>query len=63
MLGMGAVFGYGVYKGKLSNITIGWDADRMGCGYSPGYEEYPYLYWASPPDDYEAFKNAEPAEL
>ena len=63
LVGMGAVFGYGVYKGKLSNITIGWDADGMGCGYSPGYVDYPYLYWAAPPDDYEAFKNMEPTEL
>ena len=43
------VFGYGVYKGNLSNITIGWDSDGNGCGYSPGYEDYPFLYWGLAP--------------
>ena len=63
LFGMGAVFFYGLAKGKLSNITIGWDADGQGCGYSGGYEEYPYLYWNMPPEDYEAFKNLEFNEL
>lgn len=58
-----AVFFYGLAKGKLSNITIGWDADQNGCGFSEGYEEYGYLYWNTPPEDYEAFKNLEVSAL
>ena len=50
MIGMGAVFVYGLYYERLSHITIGWDSDKNGCGYSPGYEEYPYLYWVTAPD-------------
>ena len=63
MIGMGAVFVYGVMHGKLSNITIGWDADGNGCGFTPGFEEYPYLYWVKAPDDYEKFKDGDLGEI
>ena len=49
MLGMGAVFGYGLYYERLSHITIGWDSDGNGCGYSPGFEDYNYLYFGTAP--------------
>lgn len=57
------VFIYGLALGNLSNITIGWDADGNGCGHTAGYEEYGYLYWNKPPEDYEAFQNMEPAAI
>ena len=59
---MVAVFFYGVIKGDLSNITIGWDADGKGCGYSEGYEDYPYLYWALAPteSEFDAITSANP---
>ena len=50
---MGAVFVYGLYYERLSHITIGWDSDQNGCGFSPGFEQHPYLYWAVPPDKQE----------
>ena len=45
-----AVFFYGVAAGDLSNITVGWDSDGNGCGYSKGFENYPYLYWGLAPN-------------
>ena len=53
---MGAVFGYGLWYERLSHITIGWDSDRMGCGYTAGYEEYPYLYFGTAPTKQEFSK-------
>ena len=53
MLGMGAVFGYGIYYEKLSHVTIGWDSDGNGCGYSPGFEEHNYLYFGTAPNKQE----------
>ena len=50
MIGMGAVFVYGLYYERLSHITIGWDSDAKGCGFTPGYEDYPYLYWVTAPN-------------
>ena len=47
--GMIAVFVYGMMYGTPTQITIGWDEDGRGCGYSPGVENYPYLYFAKPP--------------
>jgi hypothetical protein len=44
-----AVF-YGFAGGKPSNMFIGWDADRNGCGYSPTTVDYPFLYWPTPPN-------------
>jgi len=46
---MVAVFVYGMMYGKPTQITIGWDQDGRGCGYSPGVENYPYLYFAKAP--------------
>ena len=42
--------GYGVMYGDPMKLTIGWDSDRNGCGITPGFEDYKYLYWPNPPD-------------
>ena len=49
LVGMGGVFGYGIMYGKPSNITIGWDSDKNGCGYSDATADYPYLYFVKAP--------------
>ena len=44
-----AVSAYGWVKGDPAKLLIGWDSDRNGCGYTTGFEDYPYLYWPSNP--------------
>lgn len=48
--GMFAASAYGFKNGDPMKMAIGWDSDRQGCGYSPGMEEYKYLYWSKTPD-------------
>ena len=56
---MVAVFVYGLMNGKLENITIGWDGDQNGCGYSNETAEYPFLYFPSAPEDLSILDNLE----
>jgi hypothetical protein len=51
LIGMGAVFVYGLMYGNPSNITIGWDGNSptRGCGFSEETMDYPYLYFVSAP--------------
>ena len=41
--------GYGWLYGDPMKLTIGWDSDGNGCGYSPGFENHKYLYWPNAP--------------
>ena len=49
VIGFIAVSAYGWHKGDPAKLLIGWDSDRNGCGYTAGFEDYPYLYWPSNP--------------
>ena len=49
---------YGWMNGDPSKLTLGWDSDKNGCGWSEKTKDYPYLYWPESPADglLEAFK-------
>jgi hypothetical protein len=40
---------YGWSNGDPSKLTIGWDSDKNGCGWSDATKDYPYLYWPASP--------------
>ena len=40
---------YGWSNGDPSKLTIGWDSDGNGCGWSDATKDYPYLYWPESP--------------
>jgi hypothetical protein len=40
---------YGWAKGDPSQMFIGWDSDKNGCGYSDVTKQYGYLYWPQLP--------------
>ena len=44
--GMGFVSYHGFENGDPRLLISPLDADGKFCGYSPGYEDYPYLYYA-----------------
>lgn len=39
------VFVYGVLKGDPAKLLTPFDSNAKGCGHSPGYENYPYIYF------------------
>ena len=47
--GFFAASAYGYVKGDPAKLLLGWDSDGNGCGYTTGYEDYPYLYWPANP--------------
>ena len=51
IVGFFAASAYGYVKGDPSKLLIGWDSDKNGCGYTAGFEDYPYLYWPSNPSE------------
>ena len=51
IVGFFAASWYGYKNGDPMKLFIGWDSDGKGCGYTAGYEDYPYLYWPEPPSN------------
>lgn len=49
IIGFAAASAYGWFNGDPRKLLIGWDTDGRGCGFTPEVENYPYLYWATPP--------------
>ena len=45
---MGAYSYIGLKNGTPDIIGIPFDPDGQMCGRSPGYEDYPYIYFANP---------------
>lgn len=56
---------YGWIYGNPEYLTIGWDADRNGCGYSEATIDYPYLYFPQSPSakDLESINAGEYGDL
>jgi len=50
--GLIAVAGYGISMGNPNLIGRGYDQDGKICGYTSGYEDYPYLYFTVPKSGY-----------
>lgn len=50
---------YGWSNGDPKKLTIGWDSDKNGCGWSDKTKDYPYLYWPKSPANtlFEAIKD------
>jgi len=52
MGGMIGVAAYSISQGNPNLIGRGYDSDGFMCGVDPGYEAYPYLYFATPTTGY-----------
>lgn len=48
LIGMIAIGAYGLSEGNPNLVGRGYDFDGKMCGFDEGYEDYPYLYFATP---------------
>ena len=51
------IFGYGLSKGDPGKLMTPFDEKGKGCGYSAGYENYPFIFFYAFGQDFGALVN------
>jgi len=51
ILGFFVTAGWGIQNGDPNKLVVSWDEAGNACGWAPGFEAYPYLYWPEIPGE------------